>query len=115
MIISTNYLGMLISPMHWAVFIVFAILLFAPKSLPPIGRFLGVIFGFYLRIRYDLPRKRASGNVEVLDPVKPKAPSRKPVQHPVVIQQSNTISPWIVGAVVVGGITVLLWYLLHAR
>jgi hypothetical protein len=128
------------TPLQWGGVVLLAVLLFAPRLLPPLARLLGRLFA--LRLTGEIERRtglsarpprppsrpvppqeataRSSATlsappvpkVEVLPPKLPAPPSRR---AEVPTDRADTKSLWWTAAVVCALLALVSWYLFHAR
>jgi hypothetical protein len=124
---------MALAPQQIALALAIALIVFAPRLIPPIARLLGWLIGRGLRARAGISRQGCQNGRRVrtipVEEVSPEAeetsgypfkgegvPSGQRLggkARPIVPSPLRTILP--VMAVVSGAVAVILWFLLHAR
>lgn len=119
-------LAMVGSPLQWGVLALIVVVIFAPKLLPPLGRFAGYRLGDWLRASLRMPPARARPRrtpvaelpkVEVLPPPRTVHTLRAGARQSLSERPARraTAPVWAVSAVVTTAVAVLLWVLLHHR
>jgi len=120
--------SMVVSPVQWAVLALLAILVFAPKLLPPLARLAGRSLGGWLRAALGLPalQRPTAPRAEIADEpptVQVIRPSRR--EHTLRAGSRSALADrapdrrpiplWPIAAVVSLAVAVLLWMVLHTR
>ncbi len=121
----TPNIAMAGSPVAWGVLIVVAVMVFAPRMLPAVARFLAHMAARDIRRKLGIPidvpprpsPRKPPPEVEIIPPPAPQATLRagasESLSAPRQIARNRPI--WPVVVVVSAAVAVLLWYLLHSR
>lgn len=113
-------LAMTGSTVQLALVIFVALVLFAPRVIPPLLRLLGVAASRGLGARRRSRRRTSSAAApapEVIPPDRPSPTLRASSDRPLGNEPPDPepAPPWRVGVLVAGAAAVLLWFLLHSR
>lgn len=125
----TEILAMIGTPIQWLFIAAVAVLLFAPRLIPVIGRILGRMARAEVRRRYGVTLKPAprrpverSPSVETIPAGLSPEPVAEAREEPARADRAESSLPrssgaavWGVTALVAGAVAVLLWILLHGR
>lgn len=138
--LDLHSLALMGTPLQWGGVVLLAVLLFAPRLLPPLARLLGRLFALRLTGEIErrtglsarpprppsrpvppqeaMPRPSATlsaplvPKIEVVPPELPAPSSRRAEEPP---DRANTKSLWWTAAVVGALLALVSWYLFHAR